>query len=531
MSEAQPIDIERLTRAYHTVEPDLENEETLVSFGTSGHRGSPNRANFTERHVAAIAQSVADLRREEGVDGPLFMGIDTHALSEPAFMTAMEVFIANDVALEYQAGRGRTPTPSISHAILTHNKARARGLADGVLLTPSHNPPEDGGFKYNPTSGGPAEATLTGKIERLANGYLRAGNKGVKRVPFDKAIKKARARDFLTEYVEDLPTIIDMDKIASSSISIGVDPMGGAGLEYWKTIAERYRLNMTIVNDRIDPTFAFMPPDKDGVIRMDCSSESAMRELIALKDRFDIAFGNDPDFDRHGIVTPAEGLLNPNHYLAVAIGYLFETRKKWGKGKKVGKTLVSSAMIDRVAASLGVGLYETPVGFKWFVAGLLDGTLGFGGEESAGASFSRFDGSVFSSDKDGIIMNLLAAEILAATGSDPGQIYRAKFEEAFGASYYRRVDRPADGKMKKKLKEMRPESISLTELAGEKIEAIMTEAPGNKAPIGGVKVVAKNGWMAARPSGTEEIYKVYAESFIGPDHLDEIIAVADRLTR
>ncbi len=517
------VNVPRLLSEYYIRQPDPSNVLQQVSFGTSGHRGTSLDGSFNEAHILAVTQALCEYRRAGGIDGPLFLGMDTHALSEAAHSTALEVFAANNVEVRYQSGRGYTPTPSVSHAILTYNHGRKEGLADGVVITPSHNPPEDGGYKYNPPSGGPAGTSETSQIQARANEILRNGLRDVKRVPFKKALRAetTREHDFIMPYVRDLTAVVDMDAIRASGLRIGVDPMGGAGVHYWEPIAETYGLNLDVVNPRVDPTFSFMRVDKDGKIRMDCSSAAAMAGLIELKDRFDIAFGNDPDFDRHGIVTPSAGLMNPNHYLAVAVDYLFRHREGWPSGAAVGKTLVSSSMIDRVAARLGRRLAEVPVGFKWFVEGLVDGSYGFGGEESAGASFLRRNGTVWTTDKDGIIMDLLAAEITAKTNHDPGEHYR-DLEEAFGSPVYERTDAPATRAQKEVLKGLSPDDVEADTLAGERITAKLTRAPGNDAPIGGLKVVTENGWFAARPSGTEDIYKIYAESFKGAEHLRAI---------
>ena len=517
------IDVPQLISAYYTQAPDPGEASHRVAFGTSGHRGSSVKNTFNEAHILAICQAISEQRAEGGITGPLFLGRDTHALSEPAHRTALEVFAANGVEVRRQVGDGYTPTPAVSFAILTHNQGRTGGLADGVVITPSHNPPEDGGFKYNPPSGGPADTGVTRRIQDRANALLQAGLSEVKRLPYARALgaETTQAYDYVTPYVAALGTIIDMEAIARTGLKIGADPMGGASLPYWAPIAERYGLNLTVVNPRVDPTFGFMTVDKDGKIRMDCSSPSAMASLIGLKDQYDIAFGNDPDADRHGIVTPSAGLLNPNHYLAVAISYLFQHRPGWRADAAVGKTLVSSAMIDRVAASLDRTLAEVPVGFKWFVDGLLSGDYGFGGEESAGASFLRFDGGVWTTDKDGIILDLLAAEITAKTGRDPGEQYQALTAQ-FGAPVYERMDAPAIPAQQAVLADLSPAQVTAEELAGEKITARLTRAPGNDAPIGGLKVVTENGWFAARPSGTEHIYKIYAESFLGAAHLKQI---------
>ena len=515
--------IPRLVAAYYVNKPDSGNPAHAVSFGTSGHRGSSLDHSFNEDHVLAISQAIAEYRRVQGITGPLYLGMDTHALSEPAMMSAVEVFAANGVTTVLQTGLGYTPTPVISHAILTFNRGRSGGLADGVVITPSHNPPGDGGFKYNPPNGGPADTATTRAIQDRANAILRDGLRDVKRLPFERALKAdvTVMRDYVTPYVNDLAAVVDLAAVAAAGLKIGVDPMGGAAVAYWEPIAERYGLDITVVNPSVDPTFSFMTLDKDGKIRMDCSSPYAMASLIGLKDQFDIAFGNDPDVDRHGIVTPSAGLLNPNHFLAVAISYLFQNRPGWRTDAAVGKTLVSSSMIDRVAASLGRRLAEVPVGFKYFVDGLVDGSYGFGGEESAGASFLRTDGTVWTTDKDGIIMDLLAAEITAVTGRDPGQHY-AVLEERFGHSVYERMDAPANAAQRKALADLSPDLVEATEMAGEPIEAKLTRAPGNGAAIGGLKVTTANGWFAARPSGTEEIYKIYAESFKGETHLKQI---------
>jgi len=517
------VNIPRLVSAYYTHTPDVEDPTELVSFGTSGHRGCSLNYMFNENHILAICQAIVEYRRAQSFDGPLYVGMDTHALSEPALATAVEVFAGNGVDIFIQAGLGYTPTPVISHAILTHNSQRKGGTADGVVITPSHNPPNDGGFKYNPPSGGPADTQTTKVIQDRANEILRDGLKDVKRMPLELAMKSAYTHeyDYITPYISDLGNIINMDAIVQAGLKIGVDPMGGAGVAYWEPIAEMYGLDLEIVNPYVDPTFRFMTVDKDGKIRMDCSSPYAMASLISLKDQFDIAFGNDPDYDRHGIVTKSSGLLNPNHYLAVAIQYLFKNRPGWHADTAVGKTLVSSSMIDRVANNLGRKLSEVPVGFKYFVDGLLDGSYGFGGEESAGASFLRKDGTVWTTDKDGIIMDLLAAEITATTGKDPGDHYKVLTDQ-FGSPVYERSDAPASLDQKKALSSLSPDMVEAADLAGEAIITKLTNAPGNNAPIGGLKVVTENGWFAARPSGTEEIYKIYAESFKGTDHLKQI---------
>ena len=523
-------DIPRLTAAYYRNEPNLQNPSHLVSFGTSGHRGSSLESSFTESHVLAIVQAVCELRAENGVSGPLFLGMDTHALSRAAHNTAIEVLAANGVETLIAKGMEFTPTPVISHAILTYNAGKKTGLADGVVITPSHNPPEDGGIKYNPPNGGPADTGITGKIQQRANELLNSGLQQVKRMPFSRALVASTTHeyDFITPYVEDLQNVVDFPAIAAAGLKIGVDPLGGSGVHFWEPIADFYKLNITVVNPCVDSSFSFMPMDKDGKIRMDCSSPYAMAGLIQLKDRFDIAFGNDPDYDRHGIVTRSTGLMNPNHYLSVAVWYLFRNRPQWNKNAAVGKTLVSSSMIDRVANDLGRKLSEVPVGFKWFVDGLLTGEYGFGGEESAGASFLRKNGSVWTTDKDGFILDLLAAEITAKTGRDPGEIYR-ELEEKFGSPAYQRLDAPATPEQKALLKNLSADSVTAIELAGEKILAKLTRAPGNNAPIGGLKVVTENGWFAARPSGTENIYKIYAESFKGAEHLKAIQEEAQQI--
>jgi len=517
------VDIPSLVSAYYSYRTDPAEPSQCVTFGTSGHRGSSLRRSFNEAHILAISQAIAEYRQLQGIDGPLFMGRDTHALSTPAHMTALEVLAANDVEVRVAREDGYTPTPVISHAILTHNRDRQEGLADGIVITPSHNPPEDGGFKYNPPHGGPADVEVTDWIAARANELLAGANRGVQRLAYDKALARSNVRehDYIEAYVSDLGSVVDMEAIRSSGLKIGADPMGGSGVAFWEPIAARYGLDLTVVNPEVDPTFRFMRVDRDGKIRMDCSSPSAMAGLIDLKDRFDIAFGNDPDFDRHGIVTPGAGLMNPNHYLAVAIWYLFQNRPDWPSTAAVGKTLVSSSLIDRVAAHLGRPLKEVPVGFKWFVEGLLDGSFGFGGEESAGASFLRLDSTVWTTDKDGFILDLLAAEITARTGRDPGEHYD-QLTEQFGEPIYERIDAPATPEQKAALKALSPSQVTADELAGEPIEAILTHAPGNNASIGGLKVVAENGWFAARPSGTEEVYKIYAESFLGREHLERI---------
>jgi len=517
------VNIPRLISAYYTNKPDTGNPHNMVSFGTSGHRGSSFKNSFNEDHVLAICQAICELKESRDITGPLYVGMDTHALSEAVFGTAIEVFAGNGTDIMIQSGPGYTPTPVISHAILTYNQNRTSGLADGVVITPSHNPPEDGGFKYNPPTGGPADTETTNIIQDRANEILMHGMKEVKRVPLARALRAGTTHehDYVEPYVKDLKNIIDMKAIASAELKIGVDPMGGAGVYYWDPIAEEYGLDIQIVNKYVDPTFSFMTVDKDGKIRMDCSSPYAMAGLIGLKDKFDIAFGNDPDYDRHGIVTRSTGLLNPNHYLAVAVWYLFQNRPDWSKDAAVGKTLVSSSMIDRVAAHLGRKLCEVPVGFKWFVDGLIDGSYGFGGEESAGASFLRKQGTAWTTDKDGIILNLLAAEITATTQRDPGELYRA-LQDQFGNPIYKRIDARANREQKAVLGKLTPDMIKAKELAGESITSKLTHAPGNNAAIGGLKVVTENGWFAARPSGTEDIYKIYAESFKGTVHLGKI---------
>jgi phosphoglucomutase len=521
------VNIPRLIAVYYTEAPDPSVPEQRVAFGTSGHRGSSFDKAFNEWHILAISQAICLYREQKKIDGPLFLGMDTHALSAPALASALEVLAANGVEVMIAQGDEYTPTPAISHAILTYNRGRKTGLADGIVITPSHNPPRDGGFKYNPPSGGPAESAVTAWIEAKANEFLENGLLSLKRIPFEKALRAPTTHqyDYLNTYIADLANVIDMDAIRAAKISMGVDPLGGAGVHYWGPIAECYGLNLTVVNEAVDPTFRFMTLDWDGQIRMDPSSPYAMQRLIDLKDRFEIAFACDADHDRHGIVTRSAGLLPPNHYLSAAIFYLFQHRPGWHTGAAVGKTLVSSQMIDRVTAKLGRKLYEVPVGFKWFVEGLLDGSLGFGGEESAGASFVRLDGSVWTTDKDGIIPSLLAAEITARLGRDPGEIYRGLTRE-FGEPLYDRVEAPATPEQKELLKKLSPQQVRLTELAGEKIQTILTSAPGNSAPIGGLKVIAKSGWFAARPSGTEDIYKIYAESFRGTDHLHRILEEA-----
>jgi phosphoglucomutase len=524
------IDVSRLEAAFYEGKPDPTDPNQLVSFGTSGHRGTSSNATFTEAHILAITQAICEYRRSQGITGPLFMGKDTHALSRPAERVALEVLAGNGIETFIQRDDGFTPTPVISHSILGYNRGRSEGLADGIVVTPSHNPPTDGGFKYNPPNGGPADTDVTDWIQNRANELVRGGNKGVERIGFDAALKTSttHAEDFVTAYVEDLANVIDLEAIRSAGVKIGIDPLGGAAAAYWQPVVERYGIDITVVNPKIDPTFAFMTLDHDGKIRMDCSSPYAMAGLVELKDRFDIAFGNDPDADRHGIVTPSTGLLNPNHYLALAIRYLLINRPQWPASAVVGKTLVSSCLIDRVVASLGRRLWEVPVGFKWFTPGLFDGSCCFGGEESAGASFLRRDGSAWSTDKDGLILGLLAAEITARTGKDPGVHYKELTAE-FGTPYYTRIDAPATPEQKNLLKKLSPESITATELAGEPITTKLTRAPGNDASIGGLKVVSASGWFAARPSGTENIYKLYAESLKSADHLAAIVEQAQEI--
>src|SRR5213593_3257772 len=517
------IDVARLEREYYERKPDPNDPRQLVSFGTSGHRGTSLDGTLTETHILAIAQAICDYRRSQGIDGPLYMGKDTHALSGPAQRTALEVLAANGVDVGIQRDDGVTPTPVISHAILRDNHGRREHLADGIVITPSHNPPEDGGFKYNPPNGGPADTDVTGWVQDRANLLLRAGNAGVKRVPLAAAVKAATTHeeDFVLPYVRDLGSVIDMDSIRAAGLKLGADPLGGAAVHYWGPIETLYRLNITVVNPRIDPTFGFMTLDHDGKIRMDCSSPYAMAGLVKLKDRYQVAFGNDPDADRHGIVTPSAGLMNPNHFLTVAIHYLLTSRPGWPARAAVGKTVVTSSMIDRVVHHAGRRLAEMPVGFKWFAPGLFDGSICFGGEESAGASFLRTDGTVWTTDKDGLVMALLAAEITARTGKDPGVHYQELTAE-LGTPYYARIDAPATPEQKAVLQKLSPEAVKATQLAGEPIVATLTRAPANGAPIGGLKVVTANGWFAARPSGTEDVYKIYAESFIGREHLARV---------
>jgi len=517
------VDVARLVTAYYTLHPDPAVPEQRVTFGTSGHRGSSLTASFNEDHILATSQAICEYRAMRGVAGPLFLGADTHALSEPARATALEVFAANDVTVLIDASGGYTPTPALSHAILTHNRGRTDGLADGVVVTPSHNPPSDGGFKYNPPTGGPADTDATSWIQNRANELIAGGLKEVRRMPYERALKAdtTGVYDFLGAYVDDLPAVLDLEAIRAAGVRIGADPLGGASVRYWGEIAERHRLDLTVINPEVDPTWRFMTLDWDGRIRMDCSSRYAMASLIANREAYQVATGNDADADRHGIVTPDAGLMNPNHFLAVAISYLFTHRPQWPAAAAVGKTLVSSGMIDRVAAELGRRLVEVPVGFKWFVPGLLDGSLGFGGEESAGASFLRRDGSVWTTDKDGILLALLAAEIIAVTGESPSVLYR-RLAERHGEPAYARVDAPATREEKARLARLSEADVTAGTLAGEPITAVLTTAPGNGAPIGGIKVCTESAWFAARPSGTEDVYKIYAESFRGPEHLARV---------
>ncbi len=524
------VDVAQLEAAYYDRRPDPGDPNQLVSFGTSGHRGSPFSGSFTESHILAITQAICDYRRGQGTDGPLYMGKDTHALSGPAQRTALEVLAANGVATVIQSNDGFTPTPSVSHAILVYNRGRVAHLADGIVITPSHNPPEDGGFKYNPPNGGPADTDVTGWVQNRANELLRAGNKDVKRMSHTAAMQAptTREEDLIQPYVEDLRNVIDMDVIRAAGLKLAVDPLGGAAVHYWEPINATYGIDIKVVNPKVDPTFSFMTVDHDGKIRMDCSSPYAMAGLVGLKDQYRVAFANDPDSDRHGIVTPSAGLMNPNHYLAVAIRYLLTHRPLWPTQAAVGKTLVSSGIIDRVVRKLGRQLAEVPVGFKWFTPGLLDGSICFGGEESAGASFLRRDGGVWTTDKDGIILNLLAAEITARTGKDPGEHYRELTAE-FGAPHYTRIDAAATPAQKARLGKLSPDAVTAATLAGEPITAKLTRAPGNDAAIGGLKVVTENGWFAARPSGTENIYKIYAESFKNEAHLRTIVTEAEQI--
>lgn len=527
------IDVGKLLEQYYTVHPDPDNSLQKVSFGTSGHRGSSANGTFNEDHILAVSQAVAEYRKSQGIDGPLYMGMDTHALSAPAQKTALEVLAAHEVEVYIALGEGYeqyTPTPVVSHAILAYNKDRTSGLADGIIITPSHNPPSDGGFKYNPPSGGPAEPEITKWIQNRANDLMANKNKDVQRIPYESALKAPTTHgfDFITPYVNDLENIIDIDAIRSSGLRIGVDPLGGSNISYWEPIAERYGLNITVVNKIVDPTFGFMTVDWDGKIRMDCSSPYAMAGLVKIKDDYDIAFGNDTDSDRHGIVTPSAGLLNPNHNLAVAIWYLFTNRSDWSPKSAIGKTLVSSSIIDRVAKEIARDVCEVPVGFKWFVSGLLNGSFGFGGEESAGASFLKKNASVWTTDKDGIIMDLLAAEITARTGKDPGLHYQ-DLTARLGKPFYRRIDSPATPEQKARIGKLSPENIKASSLAEDLIAAKLTNAPGNHAPIGGIKVTTENGWFAARPSGTEDVCKLYAESFKSEEHLEQILKEAEQI--
>jgi len=531
-SQAQRVDVPKLLAAYVDLRPDPTVPAQRVAFGTSGHRGSSFERSFNEWHVLSVSQAICEYRRSKGIDGPLYLGIDTHALSQPAFETALEVLAANGVRTMIAKDGEFTPTPAVSHAILVYNRGRSSGLADGIVITPSHNPPDNGGFKYNPPNGGPADGDVTGWVEARANELLKNGLQGVQRIPYAKALRAGitHRHDFLNAYVSDLGSVLDMDAIRGANIRMGVDPLGGAGVHYWAAIAERYGLDLSVVNEEVDPTFRFMTIDWDGQIRMDPSSSYAMQSLIDLKDRFDIAFACDTDHDRHGIVTRSAGLLPPNHYLSVAVHYLFQNRPKWGRHAAVGKTVVSTQMIDRVVKKLGRRLYEVPVGFKWYVKGLFDGTLGFGGEESAGATFLRLDGAVWTTDKDGIVAALLSAEIAARMGRDPGELYRELARE-FGECLSDRVEAPATPEQKRKLSGLLPQRVVSKDLAGEPILSILSHAPGNDAPIGGLKVIAENGWFAARPSGTEDIYKIYVESFRGEQHLrriaDEAQAIVD----
>ena len=525
------VNVPQLMTAYYTQRPDLSVPGQRVAFGTSGHRGSALDGSFNEPHILAITQAICDYRRQQSIAGPLFLGADTHALSDSAWASGLEVLAANGVTVMIDDRHGYTPTPVVSHAILTHNRARPSDLADGIVITPSHNPPRDGGFKYNPPNGGPADTQVTGWVQDRANTLLTDELRGVKRIPFDRACRAAttRGHDFMDSYIRDLPNVVDIDALRSADLRLAVDPMGGAGVQYWAMIAERYHVPITVVSDEVDPTFRFMTVDWDGKIRMDCSSPYAMQRLVGLKDRFDVAWACDPDHDRHGIVTRA-GLLSPNHYLAAAIGYLFTHRPGWPAEAGVGKTVVSSSMIDRVAARLRRPLLEVPVGFKWFVDGLINGTLGFGGEESAGASLLRRDGTVWTTDKDGIVLGLLAAEMTAVTGRDPGDLYRDLTQE-FGDFAYERIDAPATPDQKAALQRLSPDQITASTIAGDRITGRLTKAPGNGAAIGGLKVVTENGWFAARPSGTEEVYKLYAESFTGSDHLKRIQEAAQAIIR
>ena len=521
------INVDELCGQYYSLHPDPSDPLQRVSFGTSGHRGTAAKATFNEDHILAITQAIVEYRQGQGISGPLYIGMDSHALSAPAQRSALEVLAAYGIVVFVAQNEGFTPTPVISHAILTYNKGRKDGLADGIVITPSHNPPSDGGFKYNPPNGGPADTDITGWVQNRANDLLQSKLNGVRRIPYEQAVKSSTTRqyDYITPYVNDLGSVIDMDVIKASGLRMGADPLGGASVAYWEPIAQRYGLDITLVDKTVDPTFRFMPVDHDGKIRMDCSSPYAMTNLIKLKDQYDVAWGNDTDADRHGIVAPSVGLLNPNHYLAVAIHYLFTNRTGWRADSAVGKTIVSSSIIDRVAQSLGRKLAEVPVGFKWFVDGLVDGSYGFGGEESAGASYLRKDGTVWTTDKDGPIMDLLAAEITARTGKDPGVHYQALTQQ-LGDPIYTRVDAPATPEQKDKLKKLTPDVVHASTLAGEPIVARLTRAPANNAEIGGLKIVTQNGWFAARPSGTEDVYKIYAESFNGQEHLDKILEEA-----
>lgn len=524
------VDVPRLVTAYYTGQPDPSEPAQRVAFGTSGHRGSSLDNSFNEAHVLAISQAICSYRKKQGIDGPLFIGFDTHALSAPAFASALEVLAAHDVAILISSNDEYTPTPAVSHAILVHNRGRDTGLADGIVITPSHNPPDNGGFKYNPTNGGPADSKITGWIQDEANRLLEAGLKGVNRIGYAQA-RKARsthAHDYVTHYVADLHHVIDFDVIRGAGLKLGVDPLGGAGVHYWSRIAEHYKLDLDVVSEQVDPQFGFMTVDWDGNIRMDPSSKYAMQRLIGLKDKYDVAFACDTDHDRHGIVTKGSGLLAPNHYLAVMVDYLFSSRDQWQRSTGIGKTVVSTSMLDRVAGRLGRALFEVPVGFKWFAPGLFDGSLGFGGEESAGASFLRRDGSVWTTDKDGIVPALLSAEIMARRGRDPGELYTA-LENELGRMFADRVEAPATTQQKTALAKLSPDAISLQALAGDAIEAVLARAPGNDAPIGGIKVVSKGGWFAARPSGTEDIYKIYAESFRDESHLRDILSEAQQV--
>ena len=524
------VNIPKLIAAYYSEIPDVSIRDQVVAFGTSGHRGTSIKKSFNETHILAITQAICLYRKQQNINGPLFLGFDTHALSFPAFVSALEVLAANEIEVMIAEGDEYTPTPVISHAILTYNLGKTDGLADGIVISPSHNPPQDGGFKYNPTNGGPADTNITKWVENQANEFLKNGMKGVSRIPYERALKAATTHhyNFLTPYISDLKNVINMDLIRDSKISIGVDPLGGAGVHYWSKIADHYKLNLTVVNNIVDPTFSFMTYDWDGQIRMDPSSSFAMQKLIAMKDKFDVSVASDPDHDRHGIVAKSVGLLPPNHYLSVAIFYLLQNRPDWSKTAAIGKTVVSSLMIDRVTKKLGRNLYEVPVGFKWFVDGLVDSSICFGGEESAGASFSRFDGKVWTTDKDGIIPGLLSAEITAKMGKDPGEIYKSLTSE-LGEPLFERIDAPATPDQKANLAKLSAAQVHAKSLAGENILNILTTAPGNNAAIGGLKVVAENGWFAARPSGTENIYKIYAESFKGKDHLKNIFEEAQAI--